>query len=191
MAHFAQLDSTNRVTHVSVVADAKLDPANEEASGIAYLQRIHGPSTWLQTSFNGTIRGRFAGVGFIYDEARDAFLKPQPFPSWTLNESTTEWEPPTPKPAHSSKVSPLWDEPSLSWKMLLSKNDFDDRFTQTEWTAIDDSTIPEVRRLRAKAFWLASHIDLTDQRVIDGVNALELIGLIGSGRAAIILDPNA
>jgi hypothetical protein len=79
--------------------------------------------TWLQTSYNtygnlhklgGTpLRGNFAGVGFTYDQANDVFYAPQPFPSWSLNQSTWLWEAPISLPTTNGRYK--WDEPSLSW----------------------------------------------------------------------------
>jgi hypothetical protein len=84
------------------------------------------PGTWLQTSYNtygnqhklgGTpLRGNYAGVGFIYDHTSDVFYSPQPYPSWTLNQSTWLWEAPTPKPTDQNLYT--WDEATTSWKEL-------------------------------------------------------------------------
>jgi hypothetical protein len=67
MAHFAKLDENNNVINVLAVANAALDPENEELSGIAFLTELYGYGKWLQTSFNNRIRGRFAGIGYAYD----------------------------------------------------------------------------------------------------------------------------
>lgn len=81
------------------------------------------PGTWLQTSYNtrggvhllgGTpLRKNFAGVGFSYDSQRDAFIPPKPYASWTLNETTCLWDPPTPMPIEGGPYK--WDEDTLSW----------------------------------------------------------------------------
>lgn len=80
MAHFAELDSTNTVVRVVVIGnpDCLDDAGNEsEAVGIAYCQRLFGAHTrWLQTSYNGSIRGAYAGVGFTYDPESDTFIAP-------------------------------------------------------------------------------------------------------------------
>jgi len=83
------------------------------------------PGTWLQTSYNtygnqhklgGTpLRGNYAGIGFIYDHTNDVFYAPQPYQSWTLNQSTWLWEAPTPMPTDGIY---LWDEATTSWKEL-------------------------------------------------------------------------
>lgn len=93
MAHFAKLDDNNTVIEVHVVANAALNPADEEASGIAFLTEWSGGyENWKQTSYNRTFRKNFAGVGFMYDEDRDAFIPPRPVGNVTLNEETCQWE---------------------------------------------------------------------------------------------------
>lgn len=102
MAHFAELDSNNVVTRVIVVANSDVLDSNgkeDESVGIEYLKGLFGESTnWKQTSYNGTQRVRYAGKGFTYDPSRNVFLSPKPHPSWTLNETTTDWDPPIPMP---------------------------------------------------------------------------------------------
>ena len=110
MAHYAFLDDQNIVTEVIVGVNE-----SELLDGLA-------PEEWysnfrrqrcIRTSYNGRIRARFAGIGYIYDEARDAFIEPQPFSSWTLDDATTEWVPPTPMPMDGKFY--LWVEPLLQW----------------------------------------------------------------------------
>lgn len=103
MAHFAQLDDTNVVINVIVVdnRDTTDTDGNEvEALGVAFCKKLFGSETnWKQTSYNGRIRGRYAGVGMIYDAALDKFLHPQPFPSWVLTSDTHAWTAPITEPA--------------------------------------------------------------------------------------------
>jgi hypothetical protein len=118
MAHFAQLDDQNIVTQVIVVTNAELlDPATgseSEALGIAFCQSLFGAETkWVQTSYNAKTRKNYAGIGFTYDSNRDAFISPQPFPSWILNEDTCQWEPPVPYPTDGKQY--YWDEDTESW----------------------------------------------------------------------------
>ena len=68
---------------------------------------------WVQTSYNGNIRKNFAGIGYTYDEDRDAFIPPKPFDSWTLNETTCRWQAPVPYPQDGRIYR--WDEDSLTW----------------------------------------------------------------------------
>ena len=94
MAHFAKLDENNVVLEVNVVNNAELDPNNEEASGIAFLTEWSGGySKWKQTSYNGSFRKNYAGIGHTYDSVRDAFIAPKPEEgNWVLNEETCLWE---------------------------------------------------------------------------------------------------
>lgn len=116
MAHFAKLDDNNVVLEVHVVANAALDAANEEASGIVFLTEWSGGySTWKQTSYNGTFRKNYAGIGYIYDEDRDAFIPPKPYPSWILNETNCIWESPIPYPTDGKDYS--WNETTLNWEI--------------------------------------------------------------------------
>ena len=96
MGHFAKLDDNNVVLEVHVVNNAELDPANEEASGVAFLTEWSGGYTnWRQTSYNGNIRKNYAGIGFTYDSTRDAFIPPKPViedKKFVLNEDTCLWE---------------------------------------------------------------------------------------------------
>lgn len=114
MAHFAELDASNTVTRVLVVANkALLDKGVEsEAKGVSLLASLNGHGRWKQTSYNGTRRKNFAGVGFLYDTTRDAFIPPRPFPSWLLDEETCRWVPPVPQP---SGAATRWDEATQSW----------------------------------------------------------------------------
>ena len=80
------------------------------------------PGTWVQTSYNthgnqhpnGTpLRGNYAGVGYTYDSSNDVFYAPQPYPSWTLNQSTWSWEAPVPIPTDDQIYK--WDEATVNW----------------------------------------------------------------------------
>lgn len=116
MAHFAQLDENNTVTQVIVVHNNELmhEGVEYEAKGVAFCKSLFGSNTnWKQTSYNGTMRKNYAGPGFVYDAQRDAFIPPQPFASWTLDEETCRWVPPVAYPQDGKSYS--WDEPTLSW----------------------------------------------------------------------------
>ena len=120
MAHFAKINvNTNQVVHVSVVDNWNLvdGEGNEvDAIGIAYLESVHGSDSnyiWRQTSYNGNLRKNYAGIGMTWDAGRNAFIPPKPFNSWTLNEDTCRWDPPTPMPNDGKMYS--WNEETLSW----------------------------------------------------------------------------
>lgn len=118
MAHFAKLDENNIVLEVNVVNNDALDPAAEEASGIAFLTDWSGGYTnWKQTSYNATFRKHFAGIGFTYDATLDAFVPPKPFASWTFNETTCLWEAPIPYPTDDKPYT--WDEDNQVWVEII------------------------------------------------------------------------
>jgi hypothetical protein len=116
MAHFAQLDENNVVTQVIVVANDELllDGVESETRGVIFCKSLFGEDTkWVQTSYNATIRKNYAGIGYTYNKDLDAFIAPQPFASWTLNEETARWEAPTPMPT-DGKIY-FWSEDDLTW----------------------------------------------------------------------------
>lgn len=118
MAHFAEIGLNNAVLRVVVVHNNELlDESNteQESLGIDFCRNLFG-GTWIQTSYNGTIRKNFAGAGFTYDSTRDAFIPPQPYSSWVLNETTCQWEAPTPYPTDGQEYT--WDESSTSWVLV-------------------------------------------------------------------------
>lgn len=95
MAHFAQLDENNVVTQVIVVANQELilDGIENETKGIIFCKSLFGEDTrWVQTSYNGNFRKNYAGIGFTYDEPRDAFISPKPEGNWILDEDTCRWQ---------------------------------------------------------------------------------------------------
>ena len=114
MAHFAKLDENNLVVQVIVVHNNELliDGVESEVKGIEFCQTLIG-GNWIQTSYNGTMRKNYAGIGYTYDATRDAFIPPKPFASWLLNETFCNWEAPTPMPTDDKMYR--WDEPTLSW----------------------------------------------------------------------------
>ena len=107
MAHFAKI--VNKIVTQVIVADQD------------WVDALDG--NWVQTSYNTqggvhllgdtALRKNYAGIGYTYDSDRDAFYAPQPFPSWTLNEDSCIWEPPTPMPEDDKFYA--WNEDSLSW----------------------------------------------------------------------------
>jgi hypothetical protein len=116
MAHFAKIGLNNIVTDVLVVANRETMDSNgveHESIGVEFLKTLTGHETWIQTSYNGNIRKNYAGVGYTYDSQRDAFIPPQPYPSWTLVEETCNWTAPVAMPTDEKKYS--WDEATTSW----------------------------------------------------------------------------
>jgi hypothetical protein len=120
MAHFAKIEN-NVVTQVIVVDNkdcADASGVEKEYIGAAFCERLLG-GTWKQTSYNGSIRKNYAGVGYTYDSERDAFIPPKPYPSWLLNEDTCLWDAPVAMPADAGTGEPpkryTWDEATTSW----------------------------------------------------------------------------
>jgi hypothetical protein len=130
MASFAKLNSENIVIRVNSVANEVLKDSNgieQEVIGIEFLKNLHSWENWKQTSYN-TIGGvhnnggipfrkNFAGIGYQYDQTRDAFIPPKPFNSWILNENTCIWEAPIPMPIDDNQYS--WNEETLSWDLVI------------------------------------------------------------------------
>jgi len=117
MAHFAELDQNNIVLRVIVVnnSDIMENGQESEAKGIAFCRSLFGQDTnWVQTSYSGSFRVRYAGIGYTFNPTLNAFIPPQPYPSWTLNTTTCDWDPPVPMPADGGLY--VWDEATLSWK---------------------------------------------------------------------------
>lgn len=117
MAHFAKLDEGGLVLEVIVVSNAVLLDENgdeQEHIGVRFLQQLYGAHTaWKQTSYTGAMRKNFAGAGYVYDETRDAFIAPRPFPSWVLDEDVCQWQSPTPRPDDGALYD--WDEQRRQW----------------------------------------------------------------------------
>jgi hypothetical protein len=110
MAHFAKVEN-GVVTTVIVIDQETLNTGH-----------WGDPSLWVQTSYNTfagqhpegrPLRKNYAGIGFTYDSVRDAFIPPKPYASWVLNESTCQWDAPTPMPTDNKRYT--WDEPTTSW----------------------------------------------------------------------------
>jgi hypothetical protein len=114
MAHYAFLDENNIVTEVIV--------------GIDETELIEGkePEVWygefrgqrcVRTSYNGNIRKNYAGIGFSYNDARNAFIPPKPYPSWVLNEDTCQWQAPIPYPGDNEYLY-TWNEENQTWDLV-------------------------------------------------------------------------
>ena len=119
MAHYAFLDANNVVVEVITGRDEW-----EVVDGISDWEEYYGNFRGLtckRTSYNGNIRKNYAGIGFTYDEARDAFIAPQPYPSWVLDEDTARWEAPVPYP--EGDVMYQWNEDITDWEPIVFESE--------------------------------------------------------------------
>ena len=110
MAHYAYLNQNNIVVTVTVGKDETelIDGLDTET-----YYALNTPYKVKRTSYNNKIRFNYAGIGYSYDEVRDAFIAPKPFNSWVLDEATCQWDSPVPYPSDEKMYG--WDEESLSW----------------------------------------------------------------------------
>ena len=128
MAHFAKLGTGNIIEQVIVVSN---DIATTEQAGSDFINKLYNTrDVWKQTSYNGNIRKNYAGVGFKYDQERDAFIAPKPYVSWILNEDTCQWEAPVAYPEtytlgllEEDNITPVkdpysWNETTISWDLI-------------------------------------------------------------------------
>ena len=129
MASFAKIGLNGKVIEVQSVVNEVLHDSNgveQEEIGIDFLTKLTGYPVWKQTSYNtyggvhnngGTpLRKNHAGIGFTYDEDRDAFIPKKPFNSWVLNEDTCLWESPVAKPEDENIYT--WNESTLTWNIV-------------------------------------------------------------------------
>lgn len=120
MAHFARVNSENIVTYVTPVRNELMTINGVEIPemGIAHLYSTIPDSVgdrWIQTSYNSNFRKYYAGIGFKYDDELDIFIPLQPFPSWSFNRETLEWEAPIPKPEGLY----MWNEETQEWVSMI------------------------------------------------------------------------
>jgi hypothetical protein len=128
MASFAKIGLNNKVIEIQTVVNEVLHDANgveQEVNGIDFLTKLTGWAVWKQTSYNtiggvhklgGTpLRKNYAGIGYTYDEDKDAFIAPKPFNSWTLNETTCQWEAPVAYPTDGQDY--IWNETNQTWDL--------------------------------------------------------------------------
>ena len=116
MATFAKIGLNSKVIESLSVHNDVLKDANgmeQEALGIDFLTKLTGWAIWRQTSYNNNMRKNHAGIGHSYDEERDAFIPPKPYPSWLLDEDTCLWDSPTPYPDDGNKYE--WNESTKGW----------------------------------------------------------------------------
>jgi len=124
MAHFAKLGVGNIIEQIVVVHNSVITDNNGnevEQLGVDFLNNLYkSRDVWKQTSYNGNFRKRYAGIGYTYDQQRDAFIPPKPFNSWILNETTCNWESPVAKPTTDLEDNQYynWNELTKSWDIV-------------------------------------------------------------------------
>jgi hypothetical protein len=115
MSHFAEIDNNGTVLRVIVAEQSFINSGH-----------VGDPNSWIQTSYNThggehmlggvPLRKNYAGAGYTYDAGRDAFIPPQPYNSWILDEATCLWTAPVPRPEDGSEYA--WDEQTASWQQI-------------------------------------------------------------------------
>tara|TARA_R110000737_G_C14458455_1_gene464469 strand:- start:214 stop:660 length:447 start_codon:yes stop_codon:yes gene_type:complete len=133
MAHFAELDKDNKVLKILVFDNNDVDANGGDQSEQAaeYIKSSFGTSKdgvkWVQTSYNDNFRKQYAGMGFTYNPTADVFIAPQPYPSWSLNETTWDWDAPVIYPTivmmNDDRLGIYWDESGLVWLARDLTND--------------------------------------------------------------------
>jgi len=122
MAYFAKLGKGNIIETVISINNSVITDSNgieQEQLGLDFINKLYNTrDVWKQTSYNNNIRKNFAGIGYQYDQTRDAFIAPKPFNSWILNEDTCNWEAPVAYPQDDNKYK--WNEQTLSWDLVQS-----------------------------------------------------------------------
>jgi hypothetical protein len=124
MAYFAKLRTGNIVEQVISINNAVITDANgieQEQLGNDFINKLYNTrDVWKQTSYNKTFRKNYAGIGYTYDQTRDAFIAPKPFNSWILNEDTCRWEAPVAKPTTELEENQYysWNESTLTWNIV-------------------------------------------------------------------------
>jgi hypothetical protein len=130
MAHFAKLGTGNIVEQVISINNAVITDANgveQEQLGNDFINKLYNTrDVWKQTSYNNNIRKNYAGIGFTYDQTRDAFIPPQPFNSWKLNNETCRWEAPVAKPTLTQEQIDnnnyyKWNETIQNWELITEE----------------------------------------------------------------------
>ncbi|QLF88295.1 hypothetical protein Greip_gp58 [Pelagibacter phage Greip EXVC021P] len=119
MASFAKIGLNNKVIEVLSVHNNELLDSNgveQEVNGIDFLTKLTGWSIWVQTSYNNNFRKNHAGIGYTYDEDRDAFIPPKTYASWILNEDTCQWEAPVAYPDDDNRYT--WNETNQTWDLV-------------------------------------------------------------------------
>jgi len=120
MAYFAKLGTGNIIEKVISINNSVITDSNgieQEQLGIDFINKLYNTrDVWKQTSYNKNFRKNYAGIGYKYDQTRDAFIAPKPYNSWILNETTCLWNAPVAMPINDNKYT--WNESTLTWDIV-------------------------------------------------------------------------
>ena len=120
MAYFAKLGTGNIVENVISINNSVITDSNgveQEQLGVDFINKLYNTrDVWKQTSYNNNFRKNYAGIGYQYDQTRDAFIPPKPFNSWVLNEDTCLWNAPVAMPIDENNY--IWNESTLTWDIV-------------------------------------------------------------------------
>jgi hypothetical protein len=123
MAYFAKLGTGNIIEQVISINNSVITDSNgieQEQLGVDFINKLYNTrDVWKQTSYNRTFRKNYAGIGYQYDQTRDAFIAPKPFNSWLLNETTCRWEAPVAMPTTVLEDNQYysWNESIINWEI--------------------------------------------------------------------------
>ena len=129
MAHFAELDNNNVVLRVVVVGNDCV-PSDEHVDGETWCINFFNGGTWKQTSYNNNFRKQYCGTGFTYDAAKNKFISPQPYASWSLD-ANDDWQAPVTYPTDTTDKTISWDEAGQKW----TATDHEDPQNNFNWDA--------------------------------------------------------
>ena len=123
MAYFAKLGTGNIIETVISINNSVITDSNgveQEQLGVDFINKLYNTrDVWKQTSYNNNFRKNYAGIGYQYDQTRDAFIPPKRFNSWILNEQTCRWEAPVVKPSSELEENQYysWNESIINWEI--------------------------------------------------------------------------
>jgi hypothetical protein len=123
MAYFAKLGTGNIVENVISINNAVIIDANgveQEQLGVDFINKLYNTrDVWKQTSYNNNFRKNYAGIGYQYDQQKDAFIPPKPYNSWVLNEQTCQWQSPVAMPKTELEENQYysWNESIVNWEI--------------------------------------------------------------------------
>jgi hypothetical protein len=123
MAYFAKLGTGNIIEQVISINNSVITDANgveQEQLGVDFINKLYNTrDVWKQTSYNNNFRKNYAGIGYSYDQARDAFIPIKPFNSWILNEQTCNWNAPVAMPTTELEDNQYysWNESIINWEI--------------------------------------------------------------------------